>query len=333
MSLKFALSGAGYIANVHAQAIQANNAELNWVVEKYAEKAKPFMEKYKIKQRFETIEELVENSDVDALIIGTPNVLHASQTITALNAGINVLVEKPMAVNAVLAQQMVDASIRNGKILMVGHCWRFDPDVLWLKARVENLGKIIRTKSYGVHTNWGPAGWFTQTALSGGGALVDMGIHALDTTRFLIGDPQPVSVYAHIGTYYKDFEVDDTGIIIVKWDNGVVSYIESGWWQPHCDCPEAGTQLYGTQGYGQLFPTLLELPIHNENSVNSIKSGFDYPRKEHSPQSLYNTQMEHFIDCIQTGKAPITSGVEGLIDMRVVDAAYESSRTGKVIEF
>ena len=86
-----------------------------------------------------------------------------------------------------------------------------------------------------------------------------MGIHALDTARFLLGDPQPVSVYARIGTYYKDFDVDDTGLLIVNWDNGAVSYIESGWWQPHSDGAEAATQFYGSRGFAQLFPTLLEL--------------------------------------------------------------------------
>ena len=91
--------------------------------------------------------------------------------------------------------------------------------------------------------------------------MADMGIHALDTARFLLGDPQPVSVYARIGTYYQDFDVDDTGVIMVNWDNGAVSYIESGWWQPHSDGAEAATQLYGRQGFAQLFPTLLELPI------------------------------------------------------------------------
>jgi predicted dehydrogenase len=332
MTLKFAIAGAGFIANVHAQAILANNTEVVCVVEKFADKAEIFMAKFGIQKRFETVDELVKMGGVDALIIGTPNLLHAPQTIAALNAGMHVFVEKPMAMNAAEAQQMVTAAKRAGKALMVGHCWRFDPDVLWLKAQTGKIGKIIRTKGYGVHANWGPAGWFTQKALAGGGALADMGIHALDTARFLLGDPKPVSVYAHIGTYYKDFDVDDTGVIIVKWDNGTVSYIETGWWQPHSDGPEAGTQLYGTKGFGQLFPTLLELPNAEEQRMDVVKSGSIYPRPEHSPQSLYDAQMAHFIDCIHARKTPTPGGAEGLVNMRVVDAAYESARTGKVVE-
>jgi predicted dehydrogenase len=240
------------------------------------------------------------------------------------------MVEKPMAMNVKEAWKMVAAGQKSGACLMVAHCWRFDKDVLWLKSQVGKLGQIIRTKGYGVHVNWGPAGWFTQKALAGGGALADMGIHALDTARFLLGDPQPVSVYARIGTYYKDFDVDDTGVIIVNWDNGTTSYIESGWWQPHADGPEAATQLYGTQGFGQLFPTRLELPNVKQEKLDVIDPGFVFPRAEQCPQSMYDDQMAYFIKCIKTGQTPVPCGVEGLVNMRIVDAAYKSALTGKV---
>ncbi len=165
------------------------------------------------------------------------------------------MVEKPMSMNAQEAEQMCEAADKSGALLMVAHCWRFHPDVQWLREQSAKLGKIIRTKAYSVHVHWGPSGWFTQKKFAGGGAMADMGVHALDTTRFLLGDPQPVSVYAKIGTYYMECDVDDTGVIIVEWDNGTVSYIETGWWQPHSDGPEAGAQLYGTKGFGQVFPT------------------------------------------------------------------------------
>jgi predicted dehydrogenase len=268
---------------------------------------------------------------VDALVIGTPNFLHAPQAIAALKAGVHVLVEKPMAMNAREAEKMMNASAQSGATLMVAHCWRFDEDVNWLKAQSKKLGKIIRTKGYGVHSNWGPGGWFTQKVLAGGGALADMGIHALDTARYLLGDPKPVSVHAKIGTFYKDFDVDDTGVILVEWDNGATSYIESGWWQPHMDGPEAATQLYGTRGFGQLFPTLLELPNAEAQRVDTVKSGFKFPRREHCPQSMYDSQMAYFITCIREKKSPVPGGLEGLTNMKVVEAAYESSRTGKVV--
>jgi predicted dehydrogenase len=326
MTLKFAITGAGYIANVHAQAIRAQkDAELVAVVEKFSDKAAGFAGKFGLKRLYPTILDLLKEGGVEALVIGTPNALHAPQAIAALEKGIHVLVEKPMAMDAAEAAKMVEASHKSGARLMVAHCWRFDPDVLWLKSQAATLGKIIRTKGYGVHVNWGPAGWFTQKELAGGGALADMGIHALDTARFLLGDPQPVSVYAKIGAYYKDFDVDDTGVLLVEWDNGAVSYIESGWWQPHADGPEAATQLYGTKGFGQLFPTFIK-----DESGKTVEAGIPFPRAEHCPQSMYEAQMAYFVKCIQTGRTPVPGGVEGLVNMKIVDAAYMSARSGKV---
>jgi predicted dehydrogenase len=331
MTLRIAFAGTGYINKIHAQAARNTGLELTAVVNHKMDSMIEFGKQFGITRFYENVETLLKDGGVDALVVSTPNYLHAPQTIAALNAGVHVLVEKPMAMNAMQAEQMVEAAEKSGATLMVAHCWRFDPDVLWLKEQSVKLGKIIRTKGIGVHTHWGPSGWFTQKEFAGGGALADMGIHALDTARFLLGDPRPVSVYAKIGTHYKDFDVDDTGVIIVEWDNGAISYIESGWWQPHADGPEAATQLYGTEGFGQLFPTRLELPNRKEEKIDIVESGFEFPRTEHCPQSLYDDQLKYFKDCIEKRQIPIPGGLEGWMNMRVVDAAYESSTTRKVI--
>jgi predicted dehydrogenase len=138
-------------------------------------------------------------------------------------------------------------------------------------------------------------------------------------------------VYAKLGTYYKNFDVDDTGVILVEWDNGVTSYIESGWWQPHADGPEAATQIYGTKGFGQLFPTQIEIPNAKEQNVELLPSGFPFPRPEHCPQSMYDAQMTHFVNCIRRNKTPSPGAAEGLVNIKVVEAAYKSSNTGKVV--
>jgi predicted dehydrogenase len=351
MTLKVAIAGAGHIANVHAQAVKSQGGEVVAVIEKFLDKAAAFAQKFAITNQYFTVEEALAEAKFDALVIGTPNYLHAPQAIAALNSGVPVMVEKPMAIDAIESEQMLEASLRSGAVLMVAHCWRFDEEVLWLKSQINKLGKIIRTKGYGVHTNWGPGGWFIEKQLSGGGAIADVGIHAIDTARFLLNDPQPVSVFAKIGTHYKDFDVDDTGVIIVNWDNGATSYIESGWWQPYVDSPLAGTQVYGTRGFGQIFPTRLLLPnskktnrsdrsilnrllskLKKQEEVVEVKSGFKFPRKSHFPQAMYDRQMAHFFERIKTNCTAISGGIEGAIDMKVVDAAYESSKTGKVVE-
>lgn len=330
--MKIAFAGTGYINKVHAQAAKNLGLELVAVVNHKADSMAEFGARFGIARQYETVEALLNDGGVDALAISTPNYLHAPQSIAALKAGVHVMVEKPMAMNAAEAEQMNEAAEKSGALLMVAHCWRFDPDVLWLKEQSAKLGRIIRTKGYGVHTHWGPSGWFTQKQYAGGGAMADMGIHALDTARFLLGDPKPVSVYSKIGTYYKDFDVDDTGVIIVEWDNGATSYIESGWWQMHSDGPEAATQLYGIEGFGQLFPTRVEIRNMKEERIDVVESGFKFPRDEHCPQSLYDDQLKYFVECVQKNQKPNPGGQEGLMNMKVVDAAYESSRIGQVVK-
>jgi predicted dehydrogenase len=107
--------------------------------------------------------------------------------------------------------------------------------------------------------------------------------------------------------------------------------VETGWWQPHADGPEAATQLYGTRGFGQLFPTRLEMPNIKEERVDVVDPGFDYPRQDHCPQSMYDAQMRYFIDCINRDRTPVPGATEGLMNMKVIDAAYKSAKTGKVI--
>lgn len=329
MTIRLAFTGTGYISKVHAAAARKAGAELVAVLNHKPESMARFAADFQIPRQHATIRDLISAGGVDAVIVSTPNYLHAPETIAALNAGLHVMVEKPMSLNRAEAEAMVNAGLESGALLMVAHCWRFDPEAIWLREQVQagKIGQVVRTKGYGVHVNWGPSGWFTQKQFAGGGAMADMGIHAVDTARFLMSDPLPVSVYARIGTYYKEFDVDDTGILMVNWDNGATSYLESGWWQPHSDGSEAGTQLYGQAGAAQLFPTGLRLA-----GAAAFGTQFASPRDPEANDRMYLAQMAYFLDCIDAGQTPIPGGREGWINMQVVDAAYESARTGAVVK-
>ena len=328
---KVALIGAGYIAHYHARGLQTiSGAELTAVAARTMESAKDFAGKYGIKVATDDALSLVESDDIDVVIISTPNKFHAPYAIEFLKNGKDVFLEKPMAMNADEGLQVKEVADANDRIVMVGHMWRFDTDVNFVKKILDDgqLGPIVKTKGYGIHENWGPAGWFAQKELAGGGALADMGVHAIDTARYLIGDPKPTKVYAKIGTYYGDYDVDDSGIVMISWDNGTESIIESGWWQPHMDGPEAGTGLFGTKGYASVFPTFLKM------KVGDVPGKFDAKlpvREEHCEQGMYTRQMEHFVDCVRERKQPVPGLSEGQIILNIVDAAYQSAKTGEVV--
>lgn len=330
-SMKIAIIGCGYIADYHARGLQAQaNVEIAMAVDTQLEAAKKFAASYNIKKVANDAMSILDRDDIDAIILGVPNKYHAPYALEFLKNGKDVFLEKPMAMNSREGKEIMEVANANKQLVMVGHMWRFDTEVEHIRKVVSSgkLGKIIKTKGYGIHENWGPSGWFTQKELAGGGALADMGVHAIDTVRYILGDPNPVSVYAQIGTYYGDYDVDDSGIIIISWDNGTTSIIESGWWHPHMDGPEAATRLFGTEGYASVFPTFLK--YKDEESLEEFKA--PQPAKtEHCDQVIYTKQMEHFIDCIRNRNQPSPGFKEGQVVLDIVDAAYLSSQRKEVL--
>ena len=325
MTVRLAFIGCGNINRVHANiAQQMHGVELSAVVNHRTDSMQKFAKDFSIPRTYLNIEELIADGGIDAVVIATPNQLHAHQSILALQAGLNVMVEKPMAMNAVEARAMLAAAVENQKTLMVAHCWRYEPQVRWLSRQILSgkIGSIVRTKGYNRHIAWGPKGWFTQKSLAGGGAMADLGVHSIDTARFLLGDPLPLSVFARIGTFYKSMDVDDTATVLINWDNGSYSLIESGWWQPESDDEFTSALVFGTQGYGRIFPP-------------QIRAGEDIEQPALTPEpdweEMYQVQMAAFMEKNLSRDHSLTSARNGVINMQIVDAAYESARSGRLV--
>lgn len=333
MTLRFAFVGTGRIARTHARAAAAiPGVELAAALNHRAESLAVFADEFNISGRYTDLKTMLAREDLDALVISTPNALHAPQAIQALERSIHVLVEKPMCMDSAQAEQMVAASGNSGALLMVAHMWRFDPEVRWLRQQVEQgeIGNLVRSSGFAIHRYWGPEGWFVQKGLAGGGALADMGVHAIDTTRFILGDPEPHSVYARVGTYYGSYDVDDTAMLVINWQNGTSSYIEAGWHQPYASAPAAAVQVYGSRGYAQIFPARLQHLDAQGGPAELLEPAFTRP--QHAPQSLYDEQMAYFVRCILGHTLPVPGGMEGWINMKILDAAYQSARSGKVVK-
>ena len=326
-----ALIGSGYISHYHARGLRGlPEVELRALCSLDGKEAEQFAKKYGIETVTERIEDLIGRQDIQAVIISTPNKFHAPYAMEFIKGGKDVFVEKPMAVSASQGREMIECARQTGRILMVGHMWRFDTEVNHIRDILKSgkLGSIIKTKGYGIHVNWGPSGWFVDKDLAGGGALADMGVHAIDAVRYLLGDPRPKEVYAKISAHFGDYDVDDTSVVVITWETGTVSIIESGWWHPHADGPEAGTQLFGMLGYASLFPTLYKLKVGAEVTETVP----DMPeRKEHCDQVMYTCQMKHFVECVRTRSEPLSGMKQGQVVLEIVDAAYESARIGEVV--
>jgi predicted dehydrogenase len=311
--MRIALLGSGWVMPFHARAVREHPAaELvaaaSWREASLAKMAAEFG----IPRITTRWEDLAEDPGVDAVVIATPNALHAPQAVACLRAGKHVLVEKPMAATLTGAEAMAEAAAQSAAILMVGHCWRFHPDVRRMRDRIAagEFGEVVKTRGYGVHANWGPSGWFTDPELAGGGALLDMGVHAIDTARFLLGDPEPLDVHAVVGTRYAQgrYTVDDDAVLLIRWSNGTNSVVESGWWQPHLSGLEADTEVYGTRGYARIWDFTEEAPGY-----------------EHCAQPMFSAQMREFVGAASEGREPRPGPGDALAVMQIVNDAYRSA--------
>ncbi len=296
-SLRLALLGYGFIGKMHERAALACGLEITHIC-----------------RSADDWRRAVAATDVDAVVIGTPNALHHPQAMAALAAGKHVLLDKPMAITVMEGEEISAAASAAGLTLLVGHMWRYRDEVIAMRDRIAagGIGRPVRTRGYGIHAGWGPSGWFTDPSLAGGGALIDMGIHAIDTVRFLLGDPQPVRVTASLGTAYGAYGVDDDGVVLIDWSNGVRSVVECGWWQPRLDGVEADTEVYGTGGYDRIWPTF----------TPSTPPPDSY---EHCSLPMYQAQMADFAHCCATGDVPVASAAVGLTALRIVEMAYRSA--------
>lgn len=313
--LRLAVLGYGFIGDMHTRAAADVGLDVCIVAGHHLDRAQAFAERHGIARATTDWQVAVVSDEIDAVVIGTPNSLHHPQALAAIDAGKHVLLEKPMAMNTAQAEEIVAAAQTAGVTLLVGHMWRYRDEVIATRDRIAagSIGTPVRTRGYGVHAGWGPSGWFTNAALAGGGALIDMGIHAIDTARFLLGDPMPMRVEASIGTAFGDYDVDDDGVVLIEWSNGVRSVIECGWRQPRLDGVEADTEIYGTTGYERIWPQF--------TAATPPPGGY-----VHCSLPMYTAQMRDFARCCATGATPVASADVGLFALSIVERAYQASR-------
>ena len=275
---------------------------------------------------------MAQDAEIDAVLIGLPNYLHAPVTIQMLQAGKHVLCEKPMAMTVAEARRMIDAADASGRKLMIAHMWRFDREIRWLRDVIDSgiLGSVFKVKAQVVWEE-GPTldSWYARREYVGGGALTDMGVHPIDTFSSLFHDSiRPTRVFAQMGAYFHPIEVEDTANVIIEYDNGMAAVLEAGYYHSFSDGLPGSVQVFGTEGYARTFPTELHCTI--EGAWGQYRPCMP-PRSQHQDLTMYAAQLEHFVDCVLSDKDPTPDGRQGLWAVAVLEAAYCSAVSGESV--
>jgi predicted dehydrogenase len=339
--IKVAILGAGFISDIHVESYQrfVPDAELVAVYTRNSEKAKAFAEKHGIKNWYDDLDDIINNSGCDVVDICLPNYLHANATLKAAAAGKHIIIEKPLSVTLEEADAMLAACKKAGVKLMYAEELCFAPKYERVRQMVDEgaIGDIYMLKQSEKHS--GPhSDWFYDINLAGGGVLMDMGCHGIGWFRWMLKNSKALSVYATMATVYHKGRTkgEDNSVVIIEFENGVTGVVENSW-AKHGGMDDK-SEVYGTGGviYADLF-------MGNSSTAYS-KSGYGYalekadttvgwtfPIFEEAFNQGYPHELKHFIECVQQNKEPLVTGEDGRAVLEIIYAAYESAGKGKKI--
>ncbi len=353
-TLKVGVIGTGGIARAfHLPTLSDTpGVELVAVCDIVREKAVKAAEDFKASHVFEDYRELLELEELDAVSICTPNYLHSIIAVAAFEKGKHVICEKPDAVSVEEALKMKAASEKAGKLLMVMRNNRYDGKIQFLKKYIAegNLGEIYAAKCGWVRRRGipGKGGWFTTKAQSGGGPLIDLGVHMIDVSIWLMGSPTPVSVTG--STYCKfanedtkadsanaafgeskaggTFDVEDLAMGFIKFDNGASLAIEFSW-ASNIESEDKYVELLGTKAGAKYHSTDSELKLFGEavGVTTDIK-----PNLGTAEAGQHARYIRHFIACIRGEETPIFVPQQGVDMIKILTAIYQSAQTGSEVK-
>ena len=343
--LKVGIIGAGGIARMaHIPGYQAlEDVEVAAVADVDEQAARRTAEEFDVPRVFTDYRDLLALDDIEAVSVCTPNFMHKEPTIAALRAGKHVLCEKPIARNAAEGRAMVAAARRYRRQLMVALQWRFRPEAQVLKRFVEagDLGEVYHAHARAMRRR-GIPGWgdFVEKEKSGGGPLIDIGVHILDLTLWLMGHPRPVSVtgvtYAKFG-HRRDvvgllgqwdverFSVEDFAVGLVRFANGASLLLEASF-AANLKENVFNTHLYGTEAGASAFPLEIYGERHGAVTDTTVPTFGRWARvKPHS------AEVAAFVEALRNGKPVPVPGEEALVATEIIDGIYASAARGRVV--
>lgn len=348
--LPIGIIGCGGICDEHLKGCKENGiAKAIAVCDVMKERAEKYSNQYDIDHVYTDYKNLISRDDVEAVVICLPNNMHHEVAIAALKAGKHVLCEKPMSYRTDWAQNMVDAANEAGKIIQIAMVSRFRPETQWLHKKVlaGDFGKVYYGRAHYIRRSgipgWGS--WFTRKITAGGGPLIDVGVHGLDLIWYLMGKPQPISVYgvtyAELGPHKKGlggwgvpvwdgyFDVEDFAAALIRFANGATISLEASW---AGYSPSSGIiQLMGTEKGATLLSGKVNV-MTQEDGQNIDTTVYIPDQGNAKHESLFAAQMRSFVEAIR-GQAPcMVPAEEGLVMTKMLASIYESAQTGSDVK-
>ncbi|MFC4025075.1 Gfo/Idh/MocA family protein [Oceanobacillus longus] len=347
--INVALIGVGAIAeSTHLVYLQQHkNVTVSAIVDLDIERVKKVAEKNKIKHCFTTIDEMLNTITLDAVIICTPNGTHIPIAKKAAEHGIHVFIEKPIGTDLEEVKEYLKVSKAKNVMTMVGMTHRFRRDVSIVKEYADRntFGNIYYAKAKLCRRRDTPKGWFTNKDLSGGGAMMDTGVHVLDLAWWLMGQPKVASItgktISGLGNYQTKyvsswesqnkrlngnhiFDVEDFGAAWIRFDNGAVLSLEIAWAMNGEQDEGISIELLGDKGGATLTP----LAIYKEEEGTLVKSNPLFETND-----AFENEINHFIHCVQTKSTPLIDGDQGYEVLKMLQGIYESSEKQEEIKF
>lgn len=330
---KVALIGLGGIGQImHLPALlKLKEVGLEAVCDRDFSKAKNIAKKHNIKKFYKNPEDLLsENPEINAVIIATPTDTHLDISVKCLDAGKNILVEKPIARDYKEAQKIVEAGKKNNKLVMVGMNNRFRNDVMLQRTFIKSkdVGNVFYVKTGWLRMKSSAEKWFTEKEKAGGGVFVDNGIVMLDLGLWMLDFPEIKSVSA-INYFHNTKTVEDSNFTLIKFKNGAALTIEVSWSfirsKEFYYC-----NVYGTNGSTSINPLRILKKMNTE--LFDISPKMVKP-SQNEVKSSYEFELKYFISSIKGNNNPISTGNEALRVMQVVDGVYKSAKLGKEVNF
>lgn len=335
--LRAGVIGAGAIAAFrHLPEYAAHpDVELVAVSDPYLERARAEADRFGGLVAYADYREMLERERLDAVSVCTPNYLHAPVTIDALEAGIHVLVEKPMATTLADADRMIETARRTGRLLMVDQNERYMPVHTTARKVLESgvLGRVLTFRAFYGHSgpeNWTPtAAWFFTQEQSLSGALGDLGVHKADILRYLL-QSEATEVAAFTGTLQKKAEVNDNAVVLIRFRNGVFGTLAASWTYNYEQ--ESGTVFYcekGTLRIGAQRGRPLVVALAGDPKAETV---YDVPPLEQEQWHPVHgsTVIGAFVESIREGRSAVP-GEEGRAALAIVAAGLEAARSGRTV--